>query len=82
MTGARARAFGEPLETLFGAGTCAGLSDGQLLARFVAGRDESGELAFETLVKRHGPMVSPAHGPMASLTSRWNSSRSFKWFEG
>ena len=57
MAGVTARAFGEPLETLFGAGTCAGLSDGQLLARFLAGRDEAGELAFETLVKRHGPMV-------------------------
>src|SRR5687767_11845523 len=30
------------------------LSDGQLLERFVAGRDES---AFEMLVRRHGPMV-------------------------
>ncbi len=42
---------------LFGAGTCAGLSDGQLLSRFVAGRDAAGELAFEVLVMRHGPMV-------------------------
>jgi RNA polymerase sigma factor (sigma-70 family) len=57
MPGATARAFGEPLETLFGPGTCAGLSDGELLARFLSGRDEAGELAFETLVKRHGPMV-------------------------
>jgi RNA polymerase sigma factor (sigma-70 family) len=31
-----------------------GLSDGVLLERFVAGRDEA---AFETLVHRHGPMV-------------------------
>ena len=31
-----------------------GLSDGQLLERFVAGRDEG---AFEVLVRRHGPMV-------------------------
>jgi RNA polymerase sigma factor (sigma-70 family) len=30
------------------------LSDGQLLERFVAGRDEA---AFEGLVRRHGPMV-------------------------
>jgi RNA polymerase sigma factor (sigma-70 family) len=30
------------------------LTDGQLLARYVAGRDE---LAFEGLVRRHGPMV-------------------------
>src|SRR5215475_577835 len=32
----------------------AGLSDGQLLARFVAARDEA---AFAALVRRHGPMV-------------------------
>src|SRR5262249_55067199 len=31
-----------------------GLSDGQLLERFVAERDEA---AFEALVRRHGPMV-------------------------
>src|SRR5436305_1201857 len=39
---------------LFGAGTPAGLSDGQLLDRFLARRDEA---AFEALVERHGPMV-------------------------
>ena len=32
-------------------------SDGQLLARFAACRDEFGEIAFEPLVRRHGPMV-------------------------
>src|SRR5260370_41904144 len=31
-----------------------GLTDGQLLSRFVASRDEA---AFEALVQRHGPMV-------------------------
>ncbi len=31
-----------------------GLTDGQLLARFVAGRDEA---SFATLLQRHGPMV-------------------------
>ncbi len=31
-----------------------GLSDGQLLARFVAARDEA---SFVALVRRHGPMV-------------------------
>jgi DNA-directed RNA polymerase specialized sigma24 family protein len=31
-----------------------GLTDGQLLARFVASRDEA---SFATLVRRHGPMV-------------------------
>jgi RNA polymerase sigma factor (sigma-70 family) len=34
--------------------TGGGLTDGQLLARFVAGRDED---AFAALVTRHGPMV-------------------------
>ena len=33
------------------------MTDGQLLERFLAGRDEAGELAFEALVTRHGPMV-------------------------
>ena len=42
------------LRTLFGVGTLAGLSDGQLLDRFVSRRDEA---AFEALVLRHGPMV-------------------------
>ncbi len=39
---------------LFGAGTTAGLSEGQLLDRFVARRDGP---AFEAIVARHGPMV-------------------------
>jgi RNA polymerase sigma factor (sigma-70 family) len=39
---------------LFEAGTVAGLSDGQLLERYLARRDES---AFAALVMRHGPMV-------------------------
>lgn len=42
------------IQTLFDAGTCTGLTDGQLLDRFLAGRDES---AFAVLVDRHGPMV-------------------------
>ena len=32
-------------------------TDGELLARFVASRDEHAEVAFEALVRRHGPMV-------------------------
>jgi RNA polymerase sigma factor (sigma-70 family) len=60
MAGASERTYSEPLKLLWGAGTCAGLSDGQLLARFLAGSDEAGELAFEVLVKRHGPMVARA----------------------
>src|SRR4051812_390149 len=42
------------LRTLFGVGALGTLSDGQLLDRFVARRDE---VAFEVLMVRHGPMV-------------------------
>jgi RNA polymerase sigma factor (sigma-70 family) len=45
------------LETLFQAGAIGGLSDAQLLERFVAGRDEAGGANFRALVARHGPMV-------------------------
>ncbi len=33
------------------------IDDGELLARFAACRDAMAEVAFETLVRRHGPMV-------------------------
>jgi RNA polymerase sigma factor (sigma-70 family) len=39
---------------LFEAGTLTGLTDGQLLDRFLIRRDD---LAFEALIARHGPMV-------------------------
>ena len=42
------------LGSLFEDGSLAGLSDGQLLERFVGRRDEA---AFAALVARHGPMV-------------------------
>ncbi|MGP0067374.1 MAG: RNA polymerase sigma factor [Isosphaeraceae bacterium] len=42
------------IQRLFGHGTVSGLSEGQLLARFVGDRDE---VAFEAIVSRHGPMV-------------------------
>jgi RNA polymerase sigma factor (sigma-70 family) len=42
---------------LLDAGTVAGVSDGQLLARFTAHRDGLAEIAFAALVRRHGPMV-------------------------
>jgi RNA polymerase sigma factor (sigma-70 family) len=38
-------------------GTCAGLTDAQLLERFAARHEDGAELAFEALVERHGPMV-------------------------
>jgi len=42
------------LQTLLDSGTASGLTDGQLLERFVARRDGA---AFEAIVRRHGPMV-------------------------
>ena len=57
MPHASSQALSDHFQVLFGAGTCAGLTDGDLVDRFRAGRDEGGELAFEVLVQRHGPMV-------------------------
>jgi len=57
MANAPAQAITDNVRALFGVGTCAGLTDGELLERFMAGRDDAGELAFEALVTRHGPMV-------------------------
>jgi RNA polymerase sigma-70 factor (ECF subfamily) len=42
------------LQTLFDMGVTGALSDGQLLERFVARREEA---VFEEIVRRHGPMV-------------------------
>jgi RNA polymerase sigma factor (sigma-70 family) len=42
---------------LFGAGTLAGLTDGELLERFAMHRADDGEVAFAALLDRHGPMV-------------------------
>jgi RNA polymerase sigma-70 factor (ECF subfamily) len=46
-----------PLHALFGAGSFAGWTDGQLLERFCESRDEIGERAFAALVERHGAGV-------------------------
>ncbi|MDR3639161.1 MAG: RNA polymerase sigma factor [Isosphaeraceae bacterium] len=54
MTTERAHAAAKQVERLFTSGGVAGLSEGQLLDRFVARRDDA---AFEALVARHGPMV-------------------------
>ena len=47
------------IRLLFEVGTVAGLSDGQLLDRFLDRRadEEVAEIAFAALVERHGPMV-------------------------
>jgi RNA polymerase sigma factor (sigma-70 family) len=42
---------------LFRVGTVGGLSDGQLLDRFVSREGDDAEAAFEALMHRHGPMV-------------------------
>ena len=48
-----------PIRLLFEVGPVAGLSDGQLLDRFLDRRAdrEAAEVAFAALVERHGPMV-------------------------
>ena len=45
------------LGTLFEAGAVGGLTDGELLERFVARDGITAELAFAALVERHGPLV-------------------------
>jgi RNA polymerase sigma factor (sigma-70 family) len=55
----KAGAAGRQLEVLWTSGTLTGLSDSQLLSRYVdaGGRDAMAEAAFRELVNRHGPMV-------------------------
>ena len=43
--------------TLFNEGVIGDVADEQLLERFVTAHREAGEMAFEALVERHGPMV-------------------------
>jgi HlyD family secretion protein len=57
MAGSTSVALLREIQTLFDAGTAAGLSDRQLLERFAGRRDPTAEAAFEALVLRHGPMV-------------------------
>ena len=54
LRGAYSGALFCQLERLFHHGTSTGLTEGELLERFIAKRDE---LAFEALVARHGRMV-------------------------
>src|SRR6478609_3401213 len=54
MTSARNGSVLRELGRLFNSGTCTGLTEGQILRRFVASRDEA---AFEALLTLHGPMV-------------------------
>jgi RNA polymerase sigma factor (sigma-70 family) len=45
------------IESLFDGASVVGLTDRQLIERFTARRDATGEAAFAALVSRHGPMV-------------------------
>jgi HlyD family secretion protein len=56
MAGRGAGPLGQ-IHRLWDLGTFAGLTGAQLLARFGAGPEDGAELAFETLLERHGPMV-------------------------
>ena len=59
MNSGKAGEAGRQLERLWASGTLTGLSDSQLLGRYVdgRGRDAAAEAAFRELVHRHGPMV-------------------------
>jgi RNA polymerase sigma factor (sigma-70 family) len=52
-----ARSVPNSLQALFAAGTATGITDRQLLERFLAHRDATAESAFSALVERHGAMV-------------------------
>jgi RNA polymerase sigma factor (sigma-70 family) len=45
------------IEALFRLGVVGALTDEQLLERFTARADSEGQVAFEAIVRRHGPMV-------------------------
>jgi RNA polymerase sigma factor (sigma-70 family) len=66
----------QPLQTLFGVGSLAGLTDEQLLERFADGRGEASEAAFAALVDRHGPMV--LHVTRAVLGDRHDAEDAFQ----
>ena len=57
LTKNRQGAVFQTVQALFNLGTVGGLSDGELLGLFADGQDERAELAFTTLVERHGSMV-------------------------
>ncbi|HKI19178.1 MAG TPA: sigma factor, partial [Isosphaeraceae bacterium] len=57
MPGRPSGAVLKDLHSLFQAGTVGGLTDAQLIERFLGQRDDAGEAAFRALVERHAPMV-------------------------
>ena len=59
MDNPRTETIVHDIDALFRLGVVSGMSDGELLERFVAGPgcDPVGEMAFDAIVRRHGPMV-------------------------
>ncbi len=57
MTPGASKIAARDLGTLFRLGTIGGLTDAQLLDRFLAQPGEEAEVAFAAVVERHGPMV-------------------------
>ncbi len=57
MTGGSQGSFLQSIQTLFSVGSVGGMTDSQLLERFLSRRDEGAEAAFAALVSLHGPMV-------------------------
>jgi DNA-directed RNA polymerase specialized sigma24 family protein len=53
----RAHTLARDIQMLFRSGAVGGLSDAQLLKRFLTRHGEAAEASFEALVQRHGPMV-------------------------
>jgi len=49
--------LGQDFTTLFKAGSLNGLSDSELLERFLEGEPSESQLAFELVVRRYGPIV-------------------------
>ena len=57
MANATTQSVVRQIESLYAGSSIAGLTDQELLDRFLARRDSSSEDAFAALVARHGPMV-------------------------
>ena len=70
MARARAGTAAALVATLCVEGSLTGMSDEQLLERFVSHKGETAELVFSALVQRHGPMVlSVCLGRFATSTT-------------
>ena len=57
MDNPRAETVRRDLDALFHLGVVGGMSDGQLLERFMSRGQDGGQIAFEEVVRRHGSMV-------------------------